>query len=74
MGSSLKGKNLLLEEQILSFKRRSLLRREANMKMAELLSLEVLPVIFICVCRGGDGTHENFGMKCLIILHEKYTL
>ena len=37
IGSPLEGKNLLLWEQILSIKSRSLLRGEANMKMAELL-------------------------------------
>ena len=34
-GVSLKGKNLLLREQILSFMSRPLLRRETEMKMAE---------------------------------------
>ena len=38
MGSTIKGKNLLLEEQILYFKSRPLLRREAKI---ELLPLQV---------------------------------
>ena len=38
------GKNLLLEEQILSFKSKSPFGRTTKMKMAELLSLNVLPI------------------------------
>ena len=37
MGSTLTGGNLLLQEQILSFKSRSSLKREAKKKMVELL-------------------------------------
>ena len=42
-GSILKGKNLLLEEQILSFENRSQLRREENLEMAEFLSWKIYP-------------------------------
>ena len=45
-GSTLKGKNLLLEEQILFYKSIPIWRREAKMKMAELLPLKVNPVTF----------------------------
>ena len=38
---NLKRKNLLLEEQILSFKSRPQLKREAKMKMTKLLPLKV---------------------------------
>ena len=44
MGSTMKGKNLLLWEQILSFKSLSLLRRELKTKMVELLPLKVYPL------------------------------
>ena len=43
-GSTLKGKNLLLMEQILSSKSLSPLRREAKMIMTELLPLGVYPL------------------------------
>ena len=47
MGSTLKRKNLLLEDQILSFRSRSLQKREA--KIVELLALHLkeYPSIFI---------------------------
>ena len=47
LGFTLKGKNLLLEEQILSFKSESQLRREGKMKLAELLFLNVKPFTLI---------------------------
>ena len=40
MGSTLKGKDLQ-REQILSLKSRAAFRKEANLEMAELLSLKV---------------------------------
>ena len=40
-GSTLKEKNLLLEEQILFFKSSPLLEREARLKLGELLPLKV---------------------------------
>ena len=43
MGSILKGKNLLLEEQILSFKSRRQLRRETRMLTEELFALKMNP-------------------------------
>ena len=43
MGLTLEGKNLLREEQILSFKNKPLFRMEANVKMIELLPLKVNP-------------------------------
>ena len=42
-GSTLEGKNLHLDEQILFFKSRTPFRREAKMKMEELLPLKVFP-------------------------------
>ena len=47
MGFTLKGKNLLLLEQILSFKSKPLLRREPKLKMTELLPLKVYPCTII---------------------------
>ena len=41
MGSAFKGMNFPQGEQILSYKRSLLLRRETNLKMAELLPLKV---------------------------------
>ena len=40
-GSTLEGKNLLLEEQILSYKSSAPWRREAKVKLAELLPLKM---------------------------------
>ena len=48
-GSTLKGKNLLLWEQILSYKSWSIHKREANMKIVELLPLKVYSLILIIV-------------------------
>ena len=45
-GSTPKGKNLLLREQILFFKSRPSLRREANIKIAELLCLKMYHFTF----------------------------
>ena len=47
MGSTLKGKNLLLEEQILSFKSGSLPKQ----KIEELLHLQVYPLTLILFIR-----------------------
>ena len=44
--STVKGKNLLQKEQILSFKSRPTLRKEARTNMAELLPLKVYPSSF----------------------------
>ena len=41
IGSTLKGKNLLLGEQILFFKSWPLMRREAKVKIKEMLPLKV---------------------------------
>ena len=43
IGSTLKGKNLLLEEQILFYKSWPLMKWEAKMKIKELLPLKVFP-------------------------------
>ena len=48
MGSTLKGKNLLQQEQILSVKSCPYEKKETKMKMAVLFPLTMSPFILIC--------------------------
>ena len=57
-GSTLKGKNLLLEEQILSFKSGPILQRKANIEMIELLPLKVCPFTLSPKCLDKPQTQK----------------
>ena len=72
MESTLKGKNLLLEEQILSFKSWPLLRREVNLKKGELLSLKVYK--FILKNHQSSEISREFFFELLLYGTEKTTL
>ena len=60
-GSCLKGQNLLLEEQILFLEELTILRREAKLNMAELLSLKMYQSILYPVWFKRAGRHSTVG-------------